>query len=93
MNWAENDIETFIIEHKDQFSKCDPSTYHNEHFLFKLQKKFKHLISIIPYLVRLVLVWFIVAGISVAVWNNYIRKDRHEITLKEKIVNIVTFKK
>ena len=93
MGWTEENIETFIVEHKDQFSRCDASTYHSDHFFFKLQNKFKKLISIIPYLGRVILVWVIVTTFSLYAWNNWIRKDRHEITLKQKIENIITFKK
>ena len=92
MNWTEENIETFIIEHKDKFNKCDASTYHENTFLRKLSVKFRILINIVPYLLRVILVWFFIAGISIYVWNATIRKDRHEITLKQKIENIITFK-
>lgn len=93
MTWTEENIETFIIEHKDQFDRCDPSTYHSQNFLYKLHNKFKKLISIIPYLIRVILVWFVVAAFSFYAWNSWIRKDRHEITLKQKIENIITLTK
>jgi hypothetical protein len=93
MNWNEDNIEIFIRENKDQFSKYDPSTYHDNIFLKKLYKRFKKFISIVPYLVKVFIVTVIVFTISIWSWNNYLRKDRHEITLKQKIENIIHFKK
>jgi hypothetical protein len=89
MNWNEDNIEIFIRENKDQFSKYDPSTYHDNIFLKKLYKRFKKFISIVPYLVKVFIVTIIVFVISIWSWNNYLRKDRHEITLKQKIENYI----
>ena len=93
MNFTEENIEVFIKDNKDKFDRCDPSTYHNQHFLNKLQEKFKVFVSIIPYLIRVFIVTIVVFTLSIWSWNSYIRKDRHEITLKQKIENIITFKK
>jgi hypothetical protein len=93
MVWNEDNIEIFIKEYKDHFDKCDPSTYHESKFINKLIKKFKKFISIVPYLIRVFIVTIIVFVVSIWVWNSYIRKDRHEVTLKQKIENIITFKK
>jgi len=92
MNWTEQNIEKFIIENKDKFDRSDPSTYHDNHFLNKLHAKFKKLISIVPYLVKTGIAYVIIFIISVWVWNSYIRKDRHDVTLKQKIENIIHFK-
>lgn len=92
-NWNEEEIEQFVKNHKDQFDKCDPSTYHTDHFIIKLHNKFKKIISIVPHLVKVFVVTIIVFIISICAWNNFIRKDRHEITLKHKIENIIHFKK
>jgi hypothetical protein len=93
MEWTEENIETFIKENKDNFDRYDPSIYHCNHFLIKLHNKFKKLISIVPYLVKVFIVTLIVFVLSIWAWNSWIRKDRHEVTLKQKIENIVTFKK
>ena len=89
MNWTEENIEVFIKENKDNFDRCDPSTYHSQHFLNKLHQKFKKLINIIPYLLRVFIVWTAIAVLSTWLWNSYLRKDRNEITLKHKIENII----
>jgi len=93
MIWTEQNIETFINENKDKFSRCDPSIYHNDHFLLKLTLRFKKFISIVPYLIRVLIVTIFIFSTSIYIWNNYIRKDRHEITLKQKIENIIHLKR
>jgi len=92
MEWTEENIETFIKDNKYKFNKCDPSIYHSDHFFLKLTQKFKKLISIVPYLIKVFIVTVFVFTISIYIWNNYIRKDRHEITLKQKIENIIHLK-
>lgn len=91
--WNENNIETFIRDHKEQFDRYDPSTFHDNKFLNKLYNRFKKIVSIVPYLWKVIIVWTIITVFSVYAWNSWIRKDRHEITLKQKIENILTFKK
>lgn len=93
MAWTEENIESFIVENKDEFDKYDPSSYHENNFLRKLSFKVKIIISIVPYLIRLILIWCVITAFSIWVWNDAIRKDKHEITLKQKIENIITFKK
>lgn len=94
MHWNEQNIETFIKENKDLFNKYDPSTYHQDKFLVKLYNKFKKIISIVPYLVKVFISTIIIFTLSIWAWNSWIRKDRHEISLKEKIENVlITVKK
>jgi hypothetical protein len=93
MEWTNENIEGFIKENRDRFDRYDPSTYHADHFLVKLYNRFKKIISIVPYLTKVFAATIIVFIISIWAWNSYIRKDRHEVTLKEKVINIVTFKK
>jgi len=92
MSWEE-DIKREARIHKGDLDVYEPSTHHDQKFLMKLANKFKKLINIVPYLVKVFIVTIIVFVLSVWAWNSWIRKDRHEITLKEKIINIVTLKK
>jgi hypothetical protein len=92
LNWEEKNIEKFIREHKDEFDKSCADDYHEEKFLDKLSRRFKKIISIVPYLARVFIVTFIIFISSILIWNNYIRKDRHEVTLKQKIENIIKLK-
>lgn len=91
MEIVKNDIETFIHKHKSDFDKdCDNN--HEKKFLVKLANKFKKFINIVPYLVRVFIITIIIFLGSIWIWNEYLRKDRNEVTLKQKIINIITTK-
>jgi hypothetical protein len=90
---TEENIEEFIKENKEKFDKYSPTLEHEQHFLVKLINKFKKFISIVPYLIKVFIVTLAVFTLSIWAWNSWIRKDRHEITLKQKIENIIDTKK
>jgi hypothetical protein len=85
----ENTIEEFIRKNKDKFSVYHPPHSHLEKFLLKINYSISHLISIVPYLIRLGIATVIIFVASIMIWNNYIRKDRHEITLRNKISLVI----
>lgn len=87
----ESNLEEMIRKNREMFDNEIPPENHEEKFLFRLKMKFKEWVSIVPHLIKVAIVTVIIFILSIAAWNNYIRKDRDEITLKEKIVNI--FKK
>ena len=84
----ENNIENFIRENKNQFEVYFPPVSHLEKFLFKLNYRIKHIVNIVPYLIRVAVVTVTIFISSIIVWNNYIRKDREEISLRDKITGI-----
>jgi hypothetical protein len=84
-----SNIEKFIRENMDKFDVDHPNDSHMEKFLNKLNNKIKHIISIVPYLIRVAVVTVIIFTASILIWNNYIRKDRHEISLKNKITSVI----
>jgi hypothetical protein len=86
----EDTIEKFIRENKDKFSVYRPPDSHLEIFLFKINNRIRHIINIIPYLIRVAVATVIIFVASIIIWNNYIRKDRHEVTLRNKISLIIT---
>jgi hypothetical protein len=88
-----NELEELIRKNRDKFDDANPSDNHDETFLSKLTASIRHLVSIVPYLIKVFVITIIVFIFSVIIWNNYIRKDRYEITLKEKIINIIILKK
>ncbi len=88
-----NSIDNIIQKNKDDFNDNNPRLHHDDRFLVKLHNRFKKIISIVPYLIKVLIITIAVFILSVWLWNSYIRKDRNEITLKSKIVNIITFKK
>jgi len=82
-------IEKFIRENRDKFGVDPPHDNHMEKFLVKLNNKIRDLISIVPYLIRVAIVTVVIFTASIMIWNNYIRKDRHEITLRNKITSVI----
>jgi hypothetical protein len=89
-NFNEDSLEKFIRENRDKFDVLDAPEKHEETFISKLNARIRHYISIVPYLIKVAIVTVVIFTASIIVWNNCIRKDRHEVTLKQKIVNIFT---
>jgi len=81
----ENNIERFIRENKDKFGDYGPAESHLNNFLVKLSTRLKRIISIAPYLLKVAIATILIFVASVVVWNSYIRKDRHQVSLKNKI--------
>lgn len=90
MIFTENTIENFIRENREKFGVYHPPDGHMEKFLFKIKYRIHYIISIVPYLIRLGIASVLIFTASVLIWNNFIRKDRNEITLEKKIT--VVFK-
>jgi hypothetical protein len=89
-NFNHDTIEKFIFENKDEFETYSPPENHLDRFLFKLNFRIRHFISIVPYLIKVAVATVVIFIASVVVWNNYIRRDRHEISLRDKITLIVS---
>lgn len=86
----EDTIENFIRENRDKFGVYHPPDSHLEKFFFKLNYRIRHLISIVPYLIRVAVATVLIFAASIMIWNNYIRKDRHEIKLGNKITLVIS---
>jgi hypothetical protein len=86
---SEKNIENFIRKNKDIFGDYRLPDNHVERFMYKLNRRIRNIISIVPYLIRVSIVTIVIFTASIIIWNNYIRKDRHEITLRNKISLIV----
>ena len=85
----EDSIENFIRKNKDKFGVYHPPDNHLEKFLFKLNYRIREMISIVPYLIRVAVATVIIFIASIMIWNNFIRKDRHQITLTNKISLVI----
>lgn len=87
----ENELEYFVRRNIDKFNEShSPNENHEEKFLSKLNARIRHYVSILPHLIKVAIVTVVIFITSIIIWNNYIRKDRHEVTLKQKIVNVIT---
>ena len=85
----EDSIEYFIRHNKDKFGVYRPPDNHFEKFLFRLNYRIREMISIVPYLLRVAAATGIIFIASIMIWNNFIRKDRHQITLTNKISLVI----
>jgi hypothetical protein len=85
----EDSIENFIRENKDKFNVCRLPDSHLEKFFLKINLRIRHIIDIVPYLIRVAVATVIIFIASVLIWNNYIRKDRDEVTLLNKISSVI----
>jgi hypothetical protein len=85
-------IEKFIRENRDKFGTYPPPEKHWDRFLLKLNLRLRHIISIVPYLMRVAVFTVIIFTGSVIIWNSFIRKDRNEIKLRDKIEGIIRMK-
>jgi hypothetical protein len=85
----EDSIESFIRKNKDKFGVYRPPDNHLEKFLFKLNYRIREMINIVPYLIRVALATVIIFIASIVIWNNFIRKDRNQLTLTNKISLVI----
>ena len=90
MAHKEDNLEKFIRRNKDKFGVYSPSESHMEKFLIKINYGIRQIISIVPYLIRVAVVTVFIFLGSIILWNNFIRKDRREITLRNKISLVVS---
>jgi hypothetical protein len=81
----EDNIENFIHQNKDKFDVYLPPVSHLEKFVLKLNYRIRCIISIVPYLIRVAIITVIIFAASIIIWSNFIRKDRNEISLRNKI--------
>jgi hypothetical protein len=88
----EKNIENFIRKNKDKFGDYRLPDNHLERFMYKLNNRIRIIISIVPYLIKVTIATILIFAASIIIWNNYIRKDRHDITLRNKISLMVNKK-
>jgi len=81
-NWEEGELEKFIRANKDKFDIYQPESNHNQHFLNKLISKFKEVINIVPYLLRVGIATLLIFILSFLVWRIYICPPLTRISLK-----------
>jgi hypothetical protein len=83
MNLTENNIENFIKENKDKFPKYEPMENHQEHFLVKLSNRFKKFISIVPYLVKVLIVTILIFVASIFVWYKFMNHPIVDVVIEK----------
>jgi len=78
----EEELDKFIRENKDKFDVHEPEIDHNQHFLNKLINKFKEVINIVPYLVKVGLATIFIFVLSFLIWRAYICPPLTSISYK-----------
>ena len=74
MEWTDDKLEKFIRDNKDTLvDGCRPMAGHERNFLLKLAKRFKKLISIVPYLIKVLIVTIIIFACSIFVWYKFLK--------------------
>jgi hypothetical protein len=81
-NPEEQELEKFIRENKDKFDIYEPDSDHSEHFLKKLVTKFKQVIDIVPYLVKVGLATILIFIFSFLLWKAFIAPPLTHVSLK-----------
>ena len=81
-DWDEEELEKFIRENKDKFDIYQPEPHHNQHFLNKLIKKFKEVINIVPYLVKVGIATLLIFALSFFIWRAYLCPPLSSISFK-----------
>ena len=81
-NLEEEELEKFIRDNKDKFDIYEPESFHNQHFLKKLINKFKEVINIVPYLVKVGSATILIFILSFFIWKTYICPPLTHISLK-----------
>ena len=81
-NLDQEELEKFIRDNKDRFDIYEPESDHNQHFLNKLINKFKEVINIVPYLVKVGVATILIFILSFLIWKTYICPPLTHISLK-----------
>ncbi|MGC1390520.1 MAG: hypothetical protein WA816_05740 [Bacteroidales bacterium] len=81
-NWKEEELEKFIRNNKDKFDVYQPEPNHDQHFLNKLINKFKEVINIVPYLVKVGVTTIFIFIFSFLLWRTYFCPPLSKISLK-----------
>jgi len=81
-NWDEDELEKFIRDNKDKFDKYPLNQDHAQNFLKKLAYKFKEVIDIMPYLVKVGIVTILIFILSFFIWKAYFCPPLTHISFK-----------
>jgi hypothetical protein len=81
-NREEEELEKFIRDNRNKFDVYQPEPNHNQHFLNKLFNKFKEVINIVPYLVKVGIATALIFILSFLLWRAYICPPLSRISFK-----------
>jgi hypothetical protein len=81
-NMEEEELEKFIRKNKDKFDVFQPEPNHDQHFLNKLINKFREVINIVPYLIKVGVATVFIFILSFLLWRAYICPPLSRISFK-----------
>jgi hypothetical protein len=81
-NPGEEKLEKFIRDNKDKFDTYEPESDHSQHFLKKLLNKFKEVINIVPYLVKVGITTIFIFILSFLIWRAWLCPPLTRISFK-----------
>jgi hypothetical protein len=81
-NREEEELEKFIRDNKDEFNVYQPEPNHDQHFLNKLIRKFKEVIDIVPYLVKVGIATLLIFILSFLLWRAFLCPPLTRISFK-----------
>jgi hypothetical protein len=81
-NLEEQELEKFIRDNKEKFDVYQPEPDHDQHFLNKLIKKFKEVVNIVPYIVKVGIATILIFILSFLLWRTYICPPLSRISFK-----------
>jgi len=88
MTWTEEKLEKFIRDNKDALvDGCRPTMWHEDNFLQKLSKRFKKIISIVPYLMRVLIITIIIFICSIFIWYKFFDHPKIDSVIEKIEVN------
>lgn len=81
---TEDELFEFIRKNKDKFDVFTPESKHEEKFLLKLGRVIKEtVISIVPYIIKVLIVAIVFWIIGIIVWNIYLNPKRDQMPLSK----------
>jgi hypothetical protein len=80
--WDEDELEKFVRANKDKFDVYQPDSGHQQQFLKKLLDRFREIVSIVPYLVKVGVATLLIFILSFFVWKLYLCPPLTHISLK-----------
>jgi hypothetical protein len=81
---TEDELFDFIRKNKDKFNAFNPESTHEEKFLRKLGRVISAtVISIVPYLIRVIIIAIVFWIIGIFAWNFYLNPKRDQMPLSK----------
>jgi len=82
-NNIQEKLDDFVKKNKNKFDCEEPQLEHEKRFMFKLNERFKKIISIIPHLIKVAIITIVIFIISFIIWDNFIDHPSDQKSLSQ----------